>query len=392
MSTQGRTAAADGAGDLAGAVREAEFVALVAAADGDALAAAGLLARGCRAVGVPFQASVARTDAERGRRLADGDALGVLVGATRGAADHTVAGAEEPASVTAHAVTSELGADPAPALSLSGAYAAGVSPGAGPTAGLLEQAADAGVTQRPGVGLPVDDVVDGLAHQSLVHADFAGDADAAAALAADAGFDPDCAAASDATGETRERLASLFALEAAGDERATARTADAVQRALRPHATPDGPFATVEGHADVLRAVAREAPGTGVALALDGGARDAALSAWRDHGRAAQAAVRSATTARYDGLFVARLEEPAPVETVARLVLTARSPEPAVLAVDEGEAAAVADTDADLDAGVAMRGAVESVGGEAAGDPTRAYATHDAETRAFVSAFRGVDG
>jgi hypothetical protein len=389
MSTQGRTAAADGAGDLADAVREADFVALVAAADGDALAATGLLARGCRAVGVPFQASVARTDAERRRRLAEDGALGVLVGATRGAADHTVAGAEEPASVRAHAVASELGADPAPALSLSGAYAAGVVPGAGPTAGLLERAREDGVAKRPGVGLAVDDVVDGLAHQSLVHAEFAGDEEAAAALAADVGVDPGATAADE---ERRERLASLFALEAAGDERATARTADAVQRALRPHVTPEGPFATVEGQADVLRAVAREAPGTGVALALDGGARDAALSAWRDHGRAAHAAVRTATTGRYDGLFVARLEEVAPVETVARLVLGARSPEPAVLAVGDDEAAAVADDDADLDAGAAMRRAVESVGGEAAGDPTRAYATHDAETRAFISAFRGVDG
>jgi len=413
----------DAAGDLAGAVRGAEFVALVAAADGDALAAAGLLARGCRAAGVPFRASVARTAPERERRLAgEADALAVAAGADAASgeaagtdaasgeaagtdaasgeaagtdaagagtagADRTVAAtAERPASVLAHDVATELGAEPAPVAALAGAFAAGVDPGAGPTAGLLETARDAGaVERRPGVATPVADPADGLAHGTLVHADFAGRPDAAAALAADAGLEP---TAADPDEELRRELASLVALEAAGDERATPRAADAVERALRPYATPGGPFATVGGHADVLAAVAREAPGTGVALALSGDVREAALSAWRDHGRAAHAAVRAATTARYDGLFVARLDEPAPVETVARLVLSARSPEPAVLAVGDDEAAAVAAPDADLDAGAAARAAVGAVGGAAGGDAARAYARHDAETRAFISAFR----
>lgn len=390
MSTTGTSSNADAAADLAGAVRGADFVALVAAADGDALAAAGLLARGCRATGVPFRASVARTAAERERRLdRRADALGVVVGADGAAADHVLAG-ETPASVTAHEAATELGSDAAPVLALAGAVAAGVEPGAGPTAPLLEAARSAGaVEHRPGVAVPVDDVADGLAHQTLVHASFAGQPDAAATLAADAGVDP--AAPSDVDAATRRELASLVALEVAGDERATPRTADAVERALRPYATPSAPFATVGGHADVLEAVAREAPGTGIALALSGDAVDAALSAWRDHGRAAHAAVRSATAGRYDGLFVARLEEPAPVETVARLVLSARSPEPAVLAVCEDAAAAVATPEADLDVGVAMRGAVDAVGGQAGGDAHRAYARHDAETRAFITAFREGD-
>lgn len=389
MSATGRYSSVDAAGDLAGAVRGADFVALVAAADGDALAATGLLARGCAAAGVPFRASVARTAAECERRLGrDDDALGVAVGADGAAADRAIAG-DVPASVLAHAAATELGAAPDTVAALAGASAAGVAPGVGAPAPLLDAARDDGaVERRPGVAVPVTDVTDGLTHQTLVHAPFAGEPDAAAALVTDAGLDPGADPGEAADADDRRAVASLVALEAAGDEDAVARTPDAVERALRPYATPGGPFATVGGHADVLEAVARTAPGTGVALALSRDVRDAALSAWRDHGRAAHAAVRAATTGRYDGLLVVRLAEQAPVATVARLVLEARSPEPAVLAVGDDEAAAVTAPDADLDAGAAMSAAFEAVGGAAGGDTERAYATHDGTPEAFVSAFR----
>jgi len=54
MSAAGRTGT-----DARGAVSDAEFVRLVATADGDALAATGLFARALDAAGVPYQASLA---------------------------------------------------------------------------------------------------------------------------------------------------------------------------------------------------------------------------------------------------------------------------------------------------------------------------------------------
>lgn len=425
MSTSGRTATADAAGDLTDAIREAGFVHLVAAATGDALAAVGLLVRGCRAADVPFQASVVRTDTERDRRMADvesersrhsnnerrglgNDELAVLVADSRSPADHVVSAREHPASVTAHAVATGLGAEPATTLALAGAFSAGVRPGAGATAGLLEAAEESGaVERRPGVALPVADVAEGLTHQTLVHADFAADADRAAELAREAGLDPDGAADDDTADADRQRLASLVALDTAGDERAGPRAADALERALRPYVTHDGPFATVGGYADVLEATARVAPGIGVALALDGpavddpapgsGIRTRALEVWRDHGRAAHAAVRAAATSRSDGLIVACIERDGgvdgdlAVETVARLILDARSTEQVVLVVGDGEAGAAAAPGADVHVGEAMRETVATIGGESGGDRGRAYARHDAKLDEFETAFREVE-
>ena len=412
-ATDRNVAPAAAAGDLAASVREAGFVRLVAAADGDALAATGLLARALSAVGVPFQASVARTDPELAGRLARAeDALALAVGASippetgSASAHEAVPGRDAPASTTAYAVARELGADPDPVLALAGAFAAGVPPGGGETAAILETARETGaVERRPGVSIPVADPVDGLAHTTLAHATFSADEEATAELVAGAGIDPDAGQGADLDEEIHRTLASLVALEAVGDEDASPRSADAVERALRPYATPGSPFATVGGYADVLEAAAREQPGSGVALALasepghESATVEATIDAWRAHSRAAHEAVREATTGRYDGLFAARVDD-APVETVARLLLGSRSPELAVLVVGDDEAAAIADLDAvgsTPDGGGkkssgpvddAMGAAVEAVGGEAGGRPHRAYARHDGEPRDFISAFR----
>ncbi|MEF8820480.1 MAG: hypothetical protein V5A82_12965, partial [Haloferacaceae archaeon] len=77
----------------AGRLREAEFVAVSAAATGDALAATGLLVRACRTLGVPFQSRV-RPDPEP--PAADDGALAVRVG-DDGAADVTLGGRARPA-------------------------------------------------------------------------------------------------------------------------------------------------------------------------------------------------------------------------------------------------------------------------------------------------------
>jgi hypothetical protein len=359
------------ASDVAAACRGAGLVRLVGTADGDGLAAVGVLARALSASEVPFQASVTRfPDPATGT---DAD-----VTVTVGAAGGDVALEGTPASVPAFAAARELDPGAAdPVLALAGAVAAGATPG-DDSAGLLEAAEETGLERRPGLAVPVADAADGLAHSTLVHLPVSGDLDAARAeLAAVAG--------GESTPESRKRAASMVALRAVAD--APTRAARAVERVLRPHS--GGPFETVGGYADVLDAVARERPGTGVALALGHDADAAALSAWRDHAGAAHRAVREADTGRYDGAFVVRTD--GPVGTVARLVRDYRSPEPVVLVLGRSErgydrAAAAGDREvaAALDEAVAGAG---TVGGRG---PTARATLHDPiDEGTFVSAFRG---
>ena len=391
MSTTGRSAPPDApaADDVARAVREAPFVHVVAAADGDALAAAGLLAQACDEVGVPFQVSVARTESAVVERL-DGmndDTVPVVLGtrlpATEGV---SIPSDVTPASVTAFEAADALGGSVDPTLALAGAIASECEPGAGGTEKILEQAQDAElVERRPGVAVPTDDLADGLAHSTLVHAGFSGNPQAAQAELAELALPADLDA------DAHRAVASMVALTVAGDGDSTSRAAEAVQRALRPYTTPDGPFATLGGYADVLQAVARERPGAGVALALGRSERDGreeALDAWREHATAAHAALPTATTGRYDGVFVARIEE-GPVETVARLLGDFRSPEPVVLVVIDGEAGVVGPTEQDV--GLALSAAVETVGGEVSTSTRRGYARYDggeSDETEFITAFR----
>ncbi len=314
---------------LATRCREASFVRLITVPDGDALAATGLLAR---AVDGPFQASVSSGAA------GPEDALTVTVGHEGG----DVALTSPPLSAAAHDAARQLsGADPM--LALAGVVAGGGEPSAHPD---LLETADA--EPQPGIGIPVDDSTDGLAHTTLIHAPFSGDPEAAARTLA--GLDRDGRA-----------IASAAALSAIGD--ATPRAAEAVERLLRPYAI-EGPFATVEGYADVLSAVASEQPGTGVALALGhGAAREAALSTWRDHSARAHAAVRDAGQARHRGLVVAELPPDAPARTTARLLRDYRSPEPVVATVTD-DTVAIAGTDPVVDA---ARKAAAAVGASVVG-------------------------
>lgn len=372
MSAADRTDAnAPVASDVAAACRDAGLVRLVGTADGDGLAAVGVLSRALSASGVPFQASVTRfPDPETGT---DADVT-VTVGATGG----DVAVDATPASVPAFAAARELAPDAAdPVLALAGAVAAGAVPG-DDGVGLFEAAREAGIERRPGIAVPVEDLADGLAHSTLVHLPCSGDADAARAELVDVG-------GTESSPGSHKRAASMVAMRAAVG--APTRAAHAIERALRPYA--GGPFETVGGHADVLDAVARERPGTGVALALGHDARSAALSAWRDHARAAHRAVRDADTGRYDGALVVRTD--GPVGTVARLVRDYRSPEPVVLVLGRSErgydrAAAAGDREVVP----ALRSAVGdagTVGGR--GRTARARLTDPVDEGTFVSAFRG---
>ncbi|MFB6178320.1 MAG: hypothetical protein ABEI77_01190 [Halorientalis sp.] len=384
MSTADRPAgSATTASDLAADCREAAFVRLVATADGDALAATGVLARALDATDRPFQASVVAPTTDTTRET-EADAT-IAIGLSDPTADCTLEHGTTPLSEIANAAARELAGDGDPVLALAGATTAPATP----SGDLHEAAAAAGANQRPGVGIPTANVADGLAHSTLVHAPFSGDADetrqALAALdVAEDGL----------TEDDHRRIASLVAIRAVESEHATPRGAEMVERALRPHAV-DGPFATIEGYGDVLDAVAREQPGTGVALALGHDVREAALSAWRTHGEHAHTALRSATTGRYDGLFVARGDSEdlgvsdvseIPVGTIARLLGDFRSPEPVALFVTDGRAAAVA-TDG-LDVTEPMHEAAAAVGGQAAATSHGAQATFETDTAEFIMAFR----
>ncbi|MCT9096389.1 exonuclease RecJ [Haloarchaeobius sp. HME9146] len=395
MSHSSRTAdgPADAASDIAGALERASFVHVVARADGDAVAAAGLVARALGDVGTPFQVSVGRTVDARTERVVrnerDPETTALVVGSSESEAYHLDPD-DEPASVAAWRLAGELGGAPDSVLALAGAVAAGVTPGAGATERLVDAAETSGrLVRRPGLAIPTEDVADGLAASTLVHAPFSGERAVADELVADLDLDTPDETQGDAEtqldDDARRTLASLVAVETVGADDATTRAGDVLERALRPYTTPDGRFATVGGLADVLDCAAVGAPGTGVALALGHDVREGALDAWRETAHEAHEAVREATTHRYDGVFVARVDE-APVQVAARLVRDFRSPEPVALVVGDDEAAAAAVDDRDL-AGVAAR-TVTQTGGSADGTPRTAYATFECETKQFITAFR----
>lgn len=326
MSTAGRS---EDAPDRAAAVLgDADFVRLVATADGDALAATGLLARALETREVPYQTSLAAVPDPP----ATGADCTVAVGHSSGEGDATLTIDGTPLSLVAADVASDLAgvADGAvdPVLALAGAVAAGAEP-----SGRWHDAAD--LDRRPGVAVPTEDPVEGLGHSTLVHAGFSGDGDPDGTLR---------------DGDDGRALASAVALATVED--APPRAAEAVERALRPSDTDS--LETLGGLADVLDALARTRPGTGVALALGHDVAADALDAWRDHGRRAHGALRGADANRFDGAWVLRVDDDAPLGTVARLGYEFRSPEPVVVAVRDGEAAVA--------------------GGESAGEPFRSAA------------------
>ncbi|AGB32565.1 hypothetical protein C488_12903 [Natrinema pellirubrum DSM 15624] len=343
MATEGRSAPSSSATT---ALESAGFVRLIARADGDAIAASALLARALAERDTPYQITVGRTIAERARRMraptADGDAT-VVVGTADAAATDAIRlpATDRPAALEAVDLVRDLGTIPDPVLALAGVVAAGGDPGAGESEWLVERALERGVVdRRPGVAVPTADPVDGLAHSTRLHAPWSGDPEATREALADLAADPDALEADD-----RRAIGSLVALDTVGADAATDAAAEAIGRALRPYATPEAAVATLGGFADVLAALARTEPGTATALALGHDVRDRALEGWRDHGRRAHAALADASIDRYDGLVVVDVDD-APVETVARLAVDFRSPEPAALALGEDEAA-IATRDAD---------------------------------------------
>ncbi|SEH12088.1 hypothetical protein SAMN04487967_0647 [Natronorubrum sediminis] len=338
MSTEGRSETASSA--PASALESANFVHLVARADGDALAASGLLARALAARETPYQVSIGRTVADRTDRVGDRDPTADDTTLAVGAVDADVTRLEtddRPATLAALEVVRDLETSPDPVLALAGLVAAGVEPGAGESEWILEAARERElVERRPGLAVPSMDPVDGCAYSTHVAAPWSGDPDATrdALDSLDVPLDdPESLAADD-----YRAIGSAVALDVVGDDRAVEAAAETIQRALRPYAMPDHAFETIGGYADVLEATARSEPGTGAALAMGHDAHEPALAAWREYGRRAHTALEGASTGRYDGLFVLGIDD-GPVEAVARLAVSFRSPEPTVLVVAEDEAA-----------------------------------------------------
>ncbi|WP_336327728.1 hypothetical protein [Halovenus sp. HT40] len=356
--------------DLQAALREATFVRLVAAADADSVAAAALLADGLGQQEIPYQTSVTPL-AQPAERSTDVD-LTIGIGRPVTGSDAQI-GLDGAAARTAHAAARDLGAGDL-ALALAGTVAAEGHPGDE----LATIANERGLERRPGVAVPTVDLADGLTHSTLVRAPFSGDRKAVESM-----FDRlDLPA--DPSEEDRRRLASAVALAVAGDPEGSDRGSEAVETLLRP--LSGGPFGTIGGYADVLAAVAREQPGLAIVLALGKLDDERALDHWRTHGQRAHEAIRTATTSRYDGLFILQCEDDTPVRTVAELAAGYRSPESVVLAVDSRSAAVVARTE-EVDVSTPLETATTAVGGTSGAAGQRGRAEFTGESTEFVAAF-----
>lgn len=289
---------------VAASLGDAGFVRVVAAPRGDALAALGVLCRALDDRTVPFLAAIRRP----GDAGDAGDAdESVTLGFAATHATHSLV--LDPVS-EAYEIAAVL-STPDVVLGLAGTLAGDpVAVGR-----IADDATAAGFSRRPGLVIPTADPVDGLAHSTLVHGAFSGDADAARAVVGE--FEP--------SDESWRRLASDVALAVAESAPPTSPAGRALERVLRPHA--GGPLETVGGYGDVLDALARRSPGLGIAAVLGDVDVDAALDVWRNHGQTVHGAVAGAELRRHDGLVTtADVDDPA-LEPVARLLRDYRSPE-----------------------------------------------------------------
>jgi hypothetical protein len=243
-------------------------------------------------------------------------------------------------------VANELGVDVAPELALAGVIASGEVPGSDDTEWLLDRAKQRDLTRRPGVAVPVSDLVDGVAHSLLYHADWSGSRDAVATVLEEFAVDSDPRRGEEFDEDDHRAVASAVAIDAT-ETTTPERAATTIGRALRPYVTRRGPFETLGGYADVLDAVARQQPGIAVAQAVGGDVREPALAAWRTHARQVHEAIETSSTGRYDGYVVARVGD-APVVSTAQLYRDTVAPEPLVVAVGTNTVGLAArhDTDA----------------------------------------------
>lgn len=310
-------------GDIASTITEHGVVQMGVRADAGSLAAAGIIARVCEAVGAGFHITTVRTTAEHAawHETTDPDAGVLSIGI-----DAESPGGLPPVCLGA-AVADRLDVLVPVALVVAGGLADGRPPSTLDAPGIDFD----GIHQRPGLGIPTEDPIVGVAYSTLIHGSFSGDPDAVRELLPVDG---------DSDGESftdtdRKGVASVVALECLGSEAATDRATVGLERFLQPH-VGKSPFASLEGYMDVLDVVSRSQPGLGIALTTGANIQEAALAAWQDTATQVHAGIRDAELSRYDGVVVARTE--GPVELVARVLRDYRSPEPVVLAINDGSA------------------------------------------------------
>lgn len=343
MATTGRAADTDADGAaIAATLRDATVAHFVSHADGDSIAAAGLLATAVSSA-TPVQISTVRTNSQGEDRIEDSSSTTISVGLDAPSADASLG--TESNALAAYEIAAEIDtADPI--VALAGGMAAGILP----NGAALEAARDTGVHRRPGVGIPTADLADGLAHSTLFHADVSGDEQRAGALLAELGLPAELDEGA------HRRLASAVSLTTTASP-APDSAVSALETVLRPHVIPDGLFQTVEGFADVLDGLARVEPGLAATLALGLADRNDVLDAWREHARATHEAVRLGDRTRVSDLVIVESDVGDPW-TTARLVRDFRTAEPAALVIGDTDLAlATTSTNA-----VSRLDAIEGVG------------------------------
>ncbi len=399
MAAAGRAAAsAPDPEAVAAELRAAAFVRVHGAATGEGLAATGQVVRALDAAGVPYQAELGPLGATvddapdpgaTGEMDADetheGDDRRLTVGRPGARRDLGLPADRSP-SAAAYDVAAALAPAAAdPVLALAGLVA---TDDASPSDrdDLVEAA---GVERRPGLGIPVADLADGVAFSTLVHVDGSGDPDAVPDRlpVLEARAEPLSPGAIDEdTGRARAEALALSVAAAGGP----ARAAEVVERLLHP--AVGGPFETVPGYADVLVALAARAPGLGLQVAMQGDSlaadrRDEALEHWRAHGEATHAAVRAADPKRYDGLVVVETERD-PTPATARLLRDFVAPEPVVVILGPDTVRATTRGDEGAFA-AAVEAATEAVDGRVVTAGRHARARLDEPAR-FVDSLREV--
>lgn len=322
--TEGRPADNDDAERLA----TAEFVRLVVAPSADAIAAAGILARALDGRTIPYHASIATT----GSTEAVDEALVVAVGTGAASdADHRLTPGR--AALDAARLVRAAGTEPAPGLVTACAITTGLG---------YRSEVDGALERTPGLGVAVPDVADGLAHTTLVHGPFSGEPNAATQFLEGMDVQDD------------RRIASTVALATIAGAPTTTRVGEALTRFLRPVRTPDGPFSTAPGTADVLDVLAATDPG--LALAIVCGhtpARESALERWREEASEIHHRLATADPVRHPGLVVLEAKNAA-VAPLARLLRDARSVVPTAAVIADGQIAVASATHESTDIAAAL--------------------------------------
>lgn len=345
------------------ALRGAPLVRILTKQFADSIAAAGVLTQGLAEQQIPFQVSPTTSQDDRAMRASAGDpdAVTVSIGSLTDPDLADIVLDHAPVEM-AVSIVKRLGADPEPHLPLAGIIARGENPEKLPE--LLSSTRDPEQSRSSRFGIPVDDLVDGLAHSLLIHAPFSGDRSQVADMLDRVGVDIDQIDSD----ETLRQIASAVAINAT-DGPNPKRAADYVESFLYPHVTSHQ-FRTLEGFADILMSTTQSHPGTAVALAIGGNVQSAALETWRQHALTVHRQLNDIELKRYNGV-VSFSGEWTWIRTAARVVQRTMSPEPVTIArSDEGVAVAAEDEDR-LTA--AIEGITEQTGGEFDRTVTRAH-------------------